>query len=282
MARTIAEIKAEMVAAKEADSNLDGLTSTSATAVWNLIFFIFAASIAFFEGLFDTFKTDIEGRAKEIPTGTLPWYAATSLLFQYGYDLELIEGNVEYSATDTDAQIVKLAAASENNGLITIKVAKVDGSGKAGPLDALEKTAFEAYWLNRRFAGSAVTIISQDPDLLKAYYTIKVSASVLDPATGESLLSPGTFPVEDAISSFLQSFQEGGNFDGSMQVMKLTDAIQEVPGVLNAVVTAVEARPDGGSFADVLATSDQTYNSVAGYMAVDGTFPLSSTLTYTV
>lgn len=281
MARTIAEIQAEMITAKEADSNLDGLTSTSLTAIWNLIFFICAASIAFFESLFDIFKEDIETRADEIPTGTLPWYSATSLLFQYGDSLSLVDGNVDYAVVDTDKQIVKLAKASVNNGLITIKAAALDGGGNAIPLTAPEKTAFDDYWLKRRFGGEAVQTISQDPDLLKALYTIKVNASVLDPTDGESLLTPGTYPVSDAIDAFLQGFQSD-EFAGDMQVMKLTDAIQAVSGVLNAVADIIEARPDGGSFADILILSDQTYTAVAGYMAIDPAFPLSTTLTYTV
>jgi len=52
--------------------------------------------------------------------------------------------------------------------------------------------------------------------------------------------------------------------------------------VLNAVANTIEARPDAGVFVDVLAVSDQTYQSAAGYMAVDPAFPLSTTLIYTV
>ena len=281
MARTIAEIHAEMVAAKEADANLADLTSTSATAIWNLMFYIAAASIAFFESLFDLFKEDIETRAAEIPTGTLPWHAFTSLLFQYGDALALVDGVVTYAVIDETKRIVELAAASENNGLVTIKAAALDGGGGAIPLTAPQLTAFEGFWLDMRFAGTAIQIISQDPDLLKALYTIKINASVINPTNGESLASPGTYPVEDAIDAFLQDFQ-GENFAGDMQVMKLTDAIQAVSGVLNAVADTIEAKPDGGAYVDVLVVSDETYNSVAGYMAIDPAFPLSTTLTYTV
>jgi hypothetical protein len=280
MARTIAEIKQEMVDAKNADSNLNRLTSTSSTSIWNLFFFIVAGDISFFDVLFDLFKEDIEQRATEIPTGTLQWYAAESLVFQNGDTLELIDGVLTYAVIDEAKQIVKLAAASELNGLVTIKAAKLNGT-TAEPLTAGEKTSFEGYWTNKRFAGTALQVISQNPDLLKALYRIKVNPSVIDPATGESITSPGTFPVEVAINTFLQEFQ-GENFAGDMQVMKLTDAIQVVEGVRNAVANTIEARPDGGVFVDVLASDEETYQSVAGYMAIDPAFPLSSTLTYTV
>jgi len=281
MARTIAEIKQEMIDAKDADSNLDGLTSTSATALWNLFFFIVASSIAFFESLFDLFKEDIEQRAAEIPTGTLSWHASESLVFQFGDTLELIDGNLTYAIIDETKQIAELAAASENNGLVTIKAAALDGGGNAIPLTAPEKTAFDGYWTDKRFAGTALQTVSLDPDLLKALYTIRVNPSAIDPTTGESLANPGDFPVEDAIDAFLQTFQ-GENFAGEMQVMRLTDSIQAVSGVLNVVANTVEARPDAGVFVDVLANSAQTYESAAGYMGIDPGFPLSSTLTYTV
>lgn len=279
MARTIAQIKAEMIAAKEADSNLDGLTSTSVTAIWNLLFYIAAASIAFFEGLMDIFKQDIETRAAELPTGTLRWYASESKVFQYGDNLELINGNLGYSVEDDTKKIVELAAATETNGLVIIKAAALDGNEDAIPLTAPQKAAFEAYWTDKRFAGTSLQVISQDADLLKAYYNVKVNPGIIDPTDGQSLAAPGTYPVEDAINEFLKTFQ-GENFAGDMQVMKLTDAIQAVTGVLNVVATAIEAKADGGSYNDILATADQTYISVAGYMAIDPAFPLSSTLTY--
>ena len=87
MARTIAEIKAEMVAAKTAEPTLNGITSTSQVAIWNLIFFICAASIKFLEDLFDILQQNVEDRRLEIPVGVLRWYASESLVYQLGDEL---------------------------------------------------------------------------------------------------------------------------------------------------------------------------------------------------
>jgi hypothetical protein len=281
-----------MVDQKNAESALSGLTSTSSVAIWNLIFFICAVAIKVIEDLYDVLEADVEERKLEIPTGVLKWYAAESLVFQFGDSLVFQDSFVDENGTtvtlqgkalvypiiDLDKRVVDLAASDEVGGLLTIKVATITAS-VAGPLSASELAAFEDYWNEKRFAGTPITFISDDPDLIKAEYLVTYDAEVLD-STG-TLLSDGvTKPVEDAIDAFLQTFQTE-NFNGSMQVVKLTNAIMDATGVLNAVATNIEARPDGGAFIDVLASPSQTYNSIAGYMAVDPAFPLSGTLTYT-
>lgn len=291
MARTIAQIKQSMVDQKNAESALSGLTSTSLTAIWNLIFFICATAIKVIEDLQDVLEADVEERKLEIPTGVLKWYAAESLVFQFGDSLVFTDTFIDETGTtitlqgktpvypliDLDKRVVDLAAADEASGLITIKVAQVV-SGVAEKLSASELTAFEDYWKEKRFAGTPITFVSDDPDLIKAEYTVTYDPEVLD-STG-TLLSDGvTKPVEVAVDAFLQTFQTE-NFNGTMQVVKLTNAILDATGVLNVVATNIEAKPDGGTFVDVLATSTQSYDSIAGYMKVDPTFPLSSTITY--
>lgn len=277
MARTIAEIKAEMVAAKEADSTLSGLTSTSQTAIWNLIFFVTAAAIKFLEDLFDVLQADVEERRLEIPVGVLRWYASESLVYQLGDELVFSNGRLDYEVIDTDKYVVDLAAADVVNGTVIIKAAKLV-SGVAEPLSAQELSGFTEYWVQKRFAGTSISIVSQDPDLILAEYTITVDSQLIA-LDGSEIGNPTNFPVENAINEFLQSFQSD-NFAGVMQVMKLTDAIQAVAGVENVVATDIQAREDGGSFADILAIPSQSYTAVAGYMKVDPSFPLSSTLTY--
>jgi hypothetical protein len=291
MARTVAEIKQEMVDQKNAESGLSGLTSTSSTAIWNLLFFICAVAIKVIEDLYDVLEADVEERKLEIPTGVLKWYAAESLVFQYGDSLIYsdsyvdengvtitLEGkNVVYPIVDLDKRIVELSAADESGGLITIKVAKIT-SGVAEPLSAGELSAFEDYWKSKRFAGTPLNFVSSNPDLMKSYYIVTYDPELLD-STG-TLLSDGvTKPVEVAIDSFLQTFQSE-NFNGTMQVVKLTSAIMNATGVLNAVPTNIEAKSDGGSYIDVLATSGHVYSTTSGYMKIDPLFPLSTTITY--
>ncbi|MDH4127159.1 MAG: hypothetical protein OEV44_00285 [Spirochaetota bacterium] len=291
MARTVAQIKQEMIDQKNSESGLSGLTSTSYTAIWNLIFYICAVAIKVIEDLQDILEVDIETRKLEIPTGVLKWYASESLVFQYGdslifSDTYVDENNVTitlegktviYPIIDLDKRIVELAAADDNEGLITIKVAKIT-SGIAEPLTAPELAAFEDYWKAKRFAGTPITYISDNPDLLKAEYTVTYNPELLN--SSGVLISDGvTKPVEVAINDFLQTFQSE-NFNGAMQIVKLTNAILSSTGVVNVVATNIEAKPDGGSYSDILGSATQTYNSIAGYMKIDPAFPLSTTITY--
>jgi hypothetical protein len=277
MARTIAEIQQAMIDAKNAEAGLAGLTSTSQTAIWNLMFYICAVAIKVIEDLFVVLTDAVEARRLQIPVGVLRWYASESLVYQFGDTLVFADGRLDYAVVDSTKFIVDLAAADIVNGIVVIKAAKIV-SGVAEPLSAPELSGFGQYWLEKRFAGTSITIISQNPDLLKALYTITYDPQVLA-TDGESLSTPGTYPVDDAINSFLQTFQSDA-FAGTMQVMKLTDAIQTAAGVLNAVANTVEGKPDGGVYIDILAVVDQTYLATAGYMKIDPAFPLSTTLTY--
>lgn len=291
MARTIAEIKQAMVDQKTIEPGLNGLTSTSQTAVWNLIFFICAVGIKIIEDLFVALESDIEARKLELPSGVLKWYADETINFQFGDSLVFqnnfvdedgvtittIGKNLVYDPIVPANRIVDLAASDIDNGLVTIKAAKLVAD-VAEKLSVSELAGLNAYWIERRFAGTAINIISTDPDLMKASYTITYSAQILA-ADGSLLTSPSTFPVEDAIDDFLQTFQ-GVNFAGVVQVMKLTSAIEAANGVVNAVATAIEAKPNTGAYVDVL-IGNQTYSTTAGYMKIDPAFPLSGSLTYT-
>jgi hypothetical protein len=291
MARTINEILEDMIGAKEADQTLSALTSTSVVAVWRVILFICAVAIKVVEDLFDVLRDDIEERKLEIPVGNLKWYAAESLVYQFGDSLVFVDEFIDetgatvktinniltYAVIDPEKYVVDLAAADLENGVILVKAAKLNNN-VAEPLTAEELAGFTQYWIEKRFAGESVTVISQNADLLKTSYRITYDPQTLS-STGESLLLPGVFPVEEAINNFLQDYQ-GENFNGTMQVMKLTDAIQTVSGVKNAIATQVDAKPEGGTYTDVLAIDNQSYKARAGYMQIDPAFPLNTTLSY--
>lgn len=281
MSRTIAQIKAVMIAAKATYTSLAALISTSATAIWSNIMDVISTSIKIHEDLWIIAKEEMESRVQEIPTGTLKWYASESLLFQYGLSLEYnrITKLIQYSIINEDSQIVKLSAATVIGNLVNIKVAKLTAE-VAEKLSAPELAAFTQYWIEKRFAGTSINIISSDPDKLKCYLNVKYNPLLLS-AIGVLLSDGVTKPVEVAINDFLQGFQ-GENFNGDMQVMKLIDAVQSAVGVLNCYATTIEAKTATGTYNDVLAMSAQTYSSYAGYMIIDTSFPLSTTITYSV
>lgn len=279
--RTIKEIEDAMILDKESRSVLDVLDSTSNASIWRNLIYSFAVASYQNEISMQGFQTEVEARALEIPTGTPRWYAAESLIFQIGDTLEFIDGNVVYPVVNEDNRIINLAAADKENGFLVIKVAKLDAGGNAIALDNTELTAFKEYWGQKKFACTPLAFISQESDKAKITYRIGVDATVINPSNGESLLNPGVFPVQDAINTFLSGFQSE-NFSSIFRVMKLTDAIQSVTGVENAVAESVECKPFDGVYTEVLNEQNEEYNARAGYIRVSTTpgETLNDTLTY--
>ena len=290
MART----KAEIVAALKAGVQAEVATLVdSATAKWVLLVNAFATALKVVEDLFDVHVEEVDERATEILPGTLKWYANESLKFQYGglstlvFDdsytdedgetVELFGKAIIYDIEEPDYQIVTVASASELNGSVLLKVLK-GSAGSYSKLATAEKSSFDSYWEQKRFAGTDMTIISNDPDLIQLEMDVTYNGTIL--ASDGSLLTDGTtFPVHDAIDEFLGEFANA-RFDDYMYVGKLVDAVQAVSGVINAVATTVECKPNGGTYSDILAVTEQKYRAEAGWLEVDPAYPLSSGITY--
>ena len=84
MARTIATIQNQIIANKNADTNLSGLTSPSMSAVWLAWSFICAVAINLFEQLLDVFKTDLESNLPGSALANGAWIQNQVLnVFQY-------------------------------------------------------------------------------------------------------------------------------------------------------------------------------------------------------
>ena len=283
MARTINQIEGEMVVQKEATPELDGLTSNSLVSAWRLIFNICATGIKIVEDLFDVHKDIVELAALSAIAGTRAWYASQTLLYQYGDELvfDALTGNFGYQVIDPDKRVVELAASNDDStGRVYVKAAKINtGTGIAEPLSVNELAGLNGYWGQKKFAGTNMIVSSDLPDLAWIAYRIIYDANVLN-GDGELLADTTVKPVEDAIHQFFVDFGVT-NFAGIFQILDLSDAIQVVDGVRNAAPTTVTIKKnDGTGEINVLATDDNRYNSVAGYIIIDPAHPLSSNLVY--
>ena len=283
MARTINEIEGEMVVLKEATPELDGLTSNSRVSVWRLIFNICATGIKIVEDLFEVHKSIVQLAALDAIAGTRAWYAAETLLYQFGDELvyDAATGNFGYQVIDPDKRVVKLAASQDDStGRVYVKAAKINlSTGIAEPLSVNELAGLTGYWSQKKFSGTNLNVLSELPDLAKIAYRLIYDPNVLN-GDGELLAEPTIKPVEDAIHKFFVDFGVT-NFAGIFQILNLSDAIQVVDGIINAAPTTVDMKKnDGTGEINVLATDDNRYNSVAGYIIVDPAFPLSGQLVY--
>lgn len=280
MARKISTIYDEIIVEKETFSSLAGLTSpvtpdtsqdlltelttASKVGLWRLMFYVIAVAIFAHESLFDVFKTDVEKRALEIVPATTRFYVIESKKFQNGDALVFIDDRFKYTDTTSTAaiakQIIEQASARDINQVVTIKIAKDDGSGGLEKLTVPEKTAFDAYLDQIKIAGTKTIVISDDPDTLKVAYTIQYDPLVMK-ITG-ALIEDSTFPVQIAIDAYIQ----GLPFDSIFRVQDLTDAVQAARGVVNAVADVVEAKFGSLSFSDILTVTTETYLPNAGYL----------------
>lgn len=262
MARTLEEITNDIVAAKEAQASLDGLTSDSATAIWKLWVNIMAYFIWFHETLWDLYKQEVTAIANSQKAGTASWYQQQALLFQYGDPLVFINNVPTYAVINDELKIVKECSVTEtSDGIVFIKVAKEPTPGSPEPLTTPELDAFKAYVDDIKFAGTLTAVISQEADEIAISGEVFYNALYDVPA------------LQAALEAALDDYRKNLPFNGIVKVNSIIDVVQGVEGINDFVISGATGTPDGGS---VLAF-DRTYTTVAGYF----TFASFSSLTWT-
>ncbi len=261
MARTVEQIQADIIAAKNGDATLSALNSPSATAIWRLWAFITATAIWTLEVLFEQLTAEITDLIDRAKPHTVRWYQEKSLQFQYGRQLvtgaEYYDNSAVTPAQVAIEKIVKQAAATEDDGRLYLKVAK-DVSGELVPLATAEFDAYSAYIFEIKDAGVKVAFTNVPGDKLKLTVEVRYDPLVLG-ADGARLDGSDAAPVEKAIKAFLKQLPFNGQFVKAF----LVDALQKVHGVVVPEVRLCQAaRHDVTSFANV----DISYQPFSGYL----------------
>ena len=269
MARTIAQIQAQIIATKQAQPELAGLTSTSKRAIWNLWTFVIATCIGIFEQLLDSFLTNVETQVNASAGASILWLQAK--MFQFQYDaitpqvVQLINTVPQYPVVDATKQIVTACSVTSSlSNQVTIKVAK---SNPYVALVSAELTAAQSYINTIGAAGISYTVISLNPD--KLY----VQASIYYQGQYSTVIQQN---VIDAINSFLQNLSIT-NFNGSMKISDLEGVIRNVAGVNDVILNNVKGRDDASTFANgvdlVLNNTviSRQWDTVAGYIVQETT-----------
>jgi hypothetical protein len=270
MARTIAQIQQSIINAKNADTTLSGLTSTSNVAIWLLWTYIVAVCQWTLENLFDTHKEEVSNIIATQKPHTLQWYVSLAKLFQYGVTLPPDTDTYPVPSTNPLVVIVKYAAAVELTGLIRIKVAKLSGSVLA-PLAAGELTAFSAYMTRVKDAGVRLQLTSGIADNLRLALNIFYDPLVLD-STGARLDGTSITPVKDAINDFLANLP----FNGLFVLNLLIETLQNIDGVRIGQVASAQAHYGATSYVPITVE----YVPDAGYMVLDDPY-FNANITYT-
>ena len=278
MARTVAQLKQSMIDAKNADSNLSDLTSTSQTAKWNLYFFIVASCIAIFEQLQDLFKTDLEAIASSAAPSTPQWTRNKVLKFQTGdvAELNTTTFTIDYPTINTANQIItRCAVITAPNRTALIKVAKND---PPEPLSGTEEAELTTYIDTWNPAGISYTIINQDSDKMEVVADIYYNGQYAS-------------VIQANVVAALESYMATLPFNGQISTQGVVDAIQQVNGVSSVSLSRILVRRDTVAYGSGvtlfnLATGvdSVTYTTYSGYVVEETTssHTFADTLNYIV
>lgn len=254
-----------------AQTLLTDLTTTSRVARWRLFVWVVAVCAYTLDVFFDLFKIELEEISKRSRYGTKPWYVYQAFSYQNGDALVYQNNEWQYAIINTTNQIIKRAAVQESGNTVNLKVAKLSGTSPV-KLSVPEKAAFVAYIEQKRPAGVSVNVISDDADEVRFYMKVNYDPLILT-ATGELISNPGTYPVEEVINAYLSSLP----FNGVLELCLLIDELQKITGVESVYITSASARYGTNPFT----AFSERYLPNAGYLVVDPSTPLNTTIIYT-
>lgn len=271
MARSIATINSEILAAKEADTELQNINSTSATAIWRLWAWVTAAVIFSVESMFDLFKVELTTLLQSQKPGTLQWYQSMCREFQYGDDLVWVDGKYLYQVIDPAKQIIAQCSVSEGNSGLVVKIAKESG-GELEQLLLDEEVAFKTYLSKRKYAGTKVSPVNSSANKLWIQATVIYDPLLLH-ADG-TLIIGGLRPVDAAITTFLRNLP----FSGILRRSAIMDAIQKVPGVIDCRISLLQSKYGLNAYQEIVINQIPE----SGYFKIDTAHPLNTNITYNV
>lgn len=250
--RTIDEIFTSIIAEKQKQEALSGLTSTSKASIWRLIFYVVAYAIYMHEQIFGAHQQELEVLLRKEKAHGLLWYREKAKAFQYAFPL-LVDSD-QFDNTDKtdqqieDSKIIKYAAISEDDkeSRLILKIA-TETNGKLSPITQAQYNGFKTYVNEYRDAGVKMTIINYLPDILKLKMTIFIDDKIIDENGNHKLL--GNKPVEDAINQFMKELP----FNGELILNSLIDKLQKVQGVVDPWIWSADSKwidPKAGGYGE--------------------------------
>lgn len=238
MARTLDDIQNEILTAVADDAVLsEKLTSDSKVSIWRMLVYIVSFAIFIHEQI-------VNANAENSRPHTKRWYREQALAYMDGQELIWQNGQFKYDTDGmSDSQIAAakpvshVAITEAANGVLIVKTATA-GSNGTEPLAPAVHGRFMSYMGQIKDAGNRLQFINQMSDDLRLTLTVWIDDLTIDIDTGESLIVPGTFPVENACKGYLNQLE----FNGAFVKTFLVDAIQKVDGVKIPKVILLEHR----------------------------------------
>lgn len=250
MARTFSEILLSVRNEFISNITLQGIYGLDVSKSWDEQFstvsvesaltYVFSFCIYLYEQIINSKIEEIASKIATEHEFSIPWYYAISKAFQLGDSLEFDDNTYkhEYAVIDATKQIVKYVAVRQRQiyGLTKLQIFASKENKIA--LTSDELAAFSSYINKKGAAGTHFDFVSLNPDLLDIHIAVYYDAMYIK-NTGESL-STGIKVVDQAINSYLDNIEYGGQFNRT----KLIDAIQSVTGVNDVEIGAIYLNED--------------------------------------
>ncbi|RXK57577.1 nucleotidyltransferase [Lacibacter luteus] len=246
MARTIAEIHNEIIAAVQADATLGAeLTSTSRVSKWRTWSYIVSFAIWVHEKLFDLFKQEVSETIATLKPHTAKWYASKALAYQHGFPLKEDSDQFDNTGyTDTqieESRVVAYAAVVEQTDqygrvFLRIKLARING-GDLAPLTAPQLAGVQEYFARIKDAGVKLVIESIAADSIKMNWRIYYDPLILD-STGSRTDGTAADVVKNAIKDYLKNLP----FNGVYVLQYHIDALQQVEGITIPIIDLAQTK----------------------------------------
>ena len=242
------EITADFISREEIIDayELDGRTfeeQFSKVSIESILFYVGAYRALLIEELFEHNLALIDDKIRNQRVHTLGWYRTTALEYQHGKEFrgDLTEyDNSDLTDEEIEAQrIIKkcsVTKADTDKPTLIVKVHKADGK-----LDAVEKTAFEAYMDAKADAGVNISVVSENADRLVLYMTIRYDAMLMDEFGKRHL--DGKYPVNETVAAHLNSLPFNGTFYPSL----LEQELMRQSGIRIATIQLAEAGIEGSA-----------------------------------
>ena len=226
---TIAQIKAQILAEKANQDELQGLNSTSNAGIFNLFAYCAASVIWIQYMMFDTYQIELDQKIREQKKYSLLWFRERALAYRHGEGL--VEETDEY-ATEIDENTnlpVKRAAVIElelnNRKHLFIKVATEDENEELAPVSEAVRTGIEQYFAIIKPAGTKIIVFTGEPDDLKLKVRFFHDPLIFD-ENGARIDGSDNTPVQDTIRNYLKELK----FNGEFTLAALEDLLQSVDG----------------------------------------------------
>ena len=227
----------------------------SILSVESLLFYAMAYCMMLLEKIFNDRTAELEAKFTSLRPHTIDWYVAKIKAFQYNVTLP-IDTDV-YPTINEEKQIVKYCSVTTTRGVLNIKIAGADSSGRPVRLSdssseypmVLKKIT--AYINRVKDAGVHFVLSSGEADKFSCQLLVHY-----DPLHNVTIQT-----IKENIKRSLSSMP----FDGVYSNMALVDTLQAVEGIKVAEVISSEASYGSNPPVNIVSL----YRPDAGYMELD-------------